>query len=127
MSNTPSAIKLHRKTQTLELQFDSGQFLLSAEFLRVHSPSAEVKGHGPGQEVLQLNKHDVQITGIETQGNYAIKIVFNDGHDSGLYSWNYLLDLGENQDEYWASYCNQVKVHEQQDEQKQTSPLRWTP
>lgn len=105
---TPTAIKLRKKSQQLEVTFEEETFLLSAELLRVLSPSAEVKGHGPGQAVLQHGKKDVQITGIEAQGNYAIKLIFNDGHDSGLYTWQYLNDLGRQKETLWAEYCNKL-------------------
>lgn len=89
----------------MEVSFDDGQrFEFSFEFLRVFSPSAEVRGHGIGQEVLQLGKRDVEITRVEPVGNYAIKPVFSDGHDSGLYSWDYLYDLGQNHDDLWQTY-----------------------
>ena len=104
----PKAIKLHRVTQQLEVAFEKATFLLSAEYLRVFSPSAEVKGHGPGQEVLQTGKQDVAITGIEPAGNYAIRLIFSDKHDSGIYAWHYLYELGENHEENWANYLDQL-------------------
>lgn len=113
MSKPPSQIKLHRKSQTLELHFTE-TYTLSAEFLRVHSPSAEVRGHGKGKEVLQLNKQDVHITHIEPQGNYAIRIIFNDGHDSGIYSWKYLHELCQQQDIKWQTYQQLVTEHNNQ-------------
>jgi len=89
----------------LSVSFDEGStFELSCEFLRIHSPSAEVQGHGPGQEVLQLDKEDVSITDVETVGNYAVKLHFDDGHNTGLYSWTYLYELGINQEQYWKNY-----------------------
>jgi DUF971 family protein len=100
----PTKIKLHRRSQVLELVYDHARFELPAEFLRVYSPSAEVKGHGRGQEVLQSGKQGVAITDIEAQGNYAIKLVFSDGHDSGIYSWQYLQDLGSNYQAKWRDY-----------------------
>ncbi|BFM18339.1 DUF971 domain-containing protein [Maricurvus nonylphenolicus] len=105
---TPSKIKLHKQSKTLELHFAAQAFHLSAEFLRVHSPSAEVKGHGPGQEVLQAGKIDVGFTGIEAVGNYAIKLIFDDGHDSGIFSWSYLYDLCQNHDAYWQAYLDKL-------------------
>lgn len=105
----PSDIKLHRRSQILEVVFSDLTCELPAEFLRVHSPSAEVRGHGPGQEELQHGKQDVGITGIEPQGNYAIKLIFSDGHDSGIYAWDYLYDLGSNQDQYWQTYLEKLK------------------
>lgn len=103
-SKIPSAIKLHRKSKRLELSFDKKSYQLSFEYLRVHSPSAEVKGHGPGQEVLQFAKQNVSIDAIAQVGNYAIKLTFDDGHDSGIYSFDYLCELCENQDSYWQEY-----------------------
>ena len=90
----PTDIILHQQSRALEIAFDDGKrSRLACEFLRVHSPSAEVRGHGPGQEVLQTGKKNVTITAIEPVGNYAIKLVFSDGHDTGLYSWDYLYSL----------------------------------
>lgn len=101
----PSEIKLHQKSHMLEIAFSDGKrFELSCEFLRVYSPSAEVRGHGPGQEVLQVGKKDVEITDIQPVGSYAVQLVFSDGHDSGLYSWDYLYDLGVNQEKLWQQY-----------------------
>ena len=100
----PSKIQLHKQSQQLELHYGSEHFLLSAEFLRVHSPSAEVKGHGPGQEVLQYGKQDVAISRIERAGNYALKLVFDDGHDTGIYTWDYLYQLGKDQQQLWDQY-----------------------
>ena len=93
----------------LQLTFDDdAEFALSAEFLRVFSPSAEVRGHGPGQETLQAGKSSVAITRIDPVGHYAVQITFDDGHDSGLYSWRYLRDLAERQDHYWHSYLKKL-------------------
>ena len=101
----PTEIKLHQRSRLMEVAFDDGRrFELSYEFLRVFSPSAEVRGHGVGQEVLQLGKRDVTIERVEPVGNYAIRPVFSDGHDSGLYSWDYLYDLGERQEDLWQTY-----------------------
>jgi DUF971 family protein len=106
----PTEITLHQKSQELEITFDDGnRFRLTCEFLRVHSPSAEVRGHGPGQEVLQVGKREVNITALEPVGAYAIKPTFSDGHDTGLYSWEYLHDLGVKQDEYWRSYLARLE------------------
>jgi DUF971 family protein len=106
----PSNIKLHQKSRVLELEFEGGtRFQLPCEYLRVYSPSAEVTGHGPGQEVLQLGKEDVNIDAIEPQGNYAIKLVFDDRHDSGIYTWEYLYDLGTNYEERWQEYLDRLK------------------
>jgi DUF971 family protein len=105
----PTAITLHQLSKELEVVFDDGLACrLSCEFLRVHSPSAEVRGHGPGQEVLQTGKKNVAIEAIEPVGMYAVKLVFSDGHDTGLYSWDYLHDLGKKKDEYWKSYLDRV-------------------
>ena len=101
MHTTPTAIKLHKKSKSLELTFADGQFELRAEYLRVHSPSAEVRGHGIGQETLQVKKKFVGISNIEICGNYALKISFDDGHDSGLFTWDYLHELCQNHDLYW--------------------------
>ena len=105
----PSHIKLHKKSQTLELIFNDQPYTLSSEFLRVFSPSAEVRGHGKGQEILQVGKKFVTINNIETVGNYAIKLTFSDGHDTGIYSWDYLLHLGQTQDEQWQEYLQQLE------------------
>jgi len=101
----PTEIKLHQASRVLELAFPGGiVFRLPCEFLRVHSPSAEVRGHGPGQETLQVGKRDVTITALEPVGHYAIQPTFSDGHDTGIYSWDYLYDLGVRQDELWQRY-----------------------
>ncbi|WP_300440556.1 DUF971 domain-containing protein [Zoogloea sp.] len=105
----PTEIKLHQRSRIMEVAFDDGQrFEFTYEFLRVHSPSAEVRGHGVGQEVLQLGKRDVDITRVEPVGNYAIRPVFSDGHDSGLYSWDYLYDIGERQEDLWQTYLTRL-------------------
>ena len=97
----PTEIKLHQKSKVLELAFDTGErFELPAEYLRVYSPSAEVQGHGPGEEVLQLGKEEVNIAQIEPVGQYAVLLRFDDGHDTGIYSWETLYDLGSHYDEY---------------------------
>lgn len=104
---TPTDIRLHRRSRTLELHFDDGShFVLPAEFLRVYSPSAEVRGHGPGQAVLQVGKEDVGITAVTPVGQYAVKLSFDDGHDTGLYSWDLLYDLGSRQSHYWREYLD---------------------
>lgn len=106
----PTEIKLHRKSRLLEIAFSDGKrFELPCEFLRVYSPSAEVRGHGHGQEVLQVGKKDVEITDIQPVGSYAVQLVFSDGHDSGLYSWDYLHDLGVNQEVLWQQYLARMK------------------
>jgi DUF971 family protein len=105
----PTDIKLHQASRRLELSFDDGaHFMLPCEFLRVYSPSAEVRGHGPGQEVLQIGKEDVNIVGIEPVGHYAVKLTFSDGHDTGLYSWDYLYEIGQHQSEMWAEYLTRL-------------------
>ncbi|TSA10643.1 MAG: DUF971 domain-containing protein [Betaproteobacteria bacterium] len=107
---SPTEIKLHQKSRLLEIAFaDDQRFSLPFEFLRVYSPSAEVRGHGPGQEVLQVGKKDIDITHIEPVGSYAVQLVFSDGHDSGLYSWDYLYNLGTNQDSMWAHYLDRMR------------------
>ena len=106
----PTDISLHQKSRVLELAFDDGAtFELPCEYLRVYSPSAEVTGHGPGQEILQLNKEDVNITAIEPQGNYAIKLVFDDKHDTGIYTWEYLYELGSDYEAKWQDYLDRLK------------------
>ena len=109
-SPRPTEIKLHQKSRELEIVFDDGkQFRFSCELLRVFSPSAEVRGHGPGQEVLQVGKKMVGITAIEPVGTYAVKLVFSDGHNTGLYSWDYFYDLGVKQDSYWQTYLARMQ------------------
>lgn len=105
----PSEIRLHQKSRVLEIAFDDGaRFELPCELLRVYSPSAEVRGHGPGQEVLQVGKEHVGIKAIEPVGTYAIKLVFDDGHDSGLFSWDLLYRLGAQRDELWDDYLQRL-------------------
>lgn len=107
---SPIEIKLHQKSRVLEIAFADGKrFTMPFEFLRVYSPSAEVRGHGPGQEVLQIGKKDVDITAIEPVGAYAVQLVFSDGHDSGLYSWDYLYELGVNQGAMWSQYLRRMQ------------------
>jgi DUF971 family protein len=102
---TPTNITLHAGSRVLELEYEDGQgFRLPFEFLRVYSPSAEVRGHGPGQETLQVGKKDVTITALQPVGYYAVQPEFSDGHTSGIYSWEYLHELGVNQDRMWAEY-----------------------
>lgn len=108
-SPVPTEIRLHRKSRVLELAYDDGRsFRLPFEFLRVYSPSAEVRGHGPGQEVLQTGKRDVDITELEPVGSYAIQPVFSDGHSTGIYSWDYLYELGANQEQLWTDYLSRL-------------------
>ena len=102
---SPTEITLHAASRVLEIAFDDGRsFRLPYEFLRVYSPSAEVRGHGPGQETLQTGKRDVTIKDVEAVGHYAIRPTFSDGHDSGIYSWDYLYELGTGQDALWERY-----------------------
>lgn len=103
---TPDKILLHKKSRQLELVFGEQQYLLDAEYLRVLSPSAEVRGHGAGQGTLPHGKQDVGIETVEAAGNYALKIVFDDGHDSGIYTWDYLHDLCVNYEAHWQEYLD---------------------
>lgn len=106
---TVTEIKLHQQSRRLEIRFsDNKTHILDCEYLRVYSPSAEVMGHGPGQYKLQVGKEDVNIVAIEPVGNYAVKLVFDDGHDSGLYSWEHLHDLAEHQQQYWQDYLQRL-------------------
>jgi Uncharacterized protein conserved in bacteria len=109
MSMTPpNNIILSKDKKLLTVSFKDDDYALSSEYLRVYSPSAEVRGHGPGQETLQLNKQDVTISSLVPMGNYAIAIHFSDGHATGIYSWSYLLHLGAKNEELWLDYCNRV-------------------
>ncbi|MCY3767847.1 MAG: DUF971 domain-containing protein [Gammaproteobacteria bacterium] len=107
-AHIPTEINLNRRTRMLTVSFGDETFEMSCEYLRVHSPSAEVQGHGPGQDVLQVGKEDVNIDNIEPVGNYAIKPVFDDGHDSGIFSWDTLYRLGKYQDENWQRYLSRL-------------------
>ena len=105
----PTEIKLHQASRLMELSFANGQsFQLPYEFLRVYSPSAEVKGHGPGQETLQTGKRDVTISQVEAVGHYAIQPTFSDGHATGIYSFEYLYDLGQRQNDLWQRYLERL-------------------
>lgn len=105
----PTEIKLRHRSRVLEVSFDDGsRFELPYEYLRVHSPSAEVKGHGPGQETLVTGKQEVGIRSAEPVGQYAVRLVFDDGHDTGLYTWKYLHELGREQAQNWARYLERV-------------------
>ncbi len=107
----PTEIKLHRQSNMLDIAFDNNErFSLPCEFLRVYSPSAEVRGHGAGQETLQVGKKDVEIKHIEPVGHYAVVLVFSDGHDTGIYSWDYLYDLGSRQDALWQDYLQRLEA-----------------
>lgn len=104
-SPTPTALTVHSKSRLLEVAFSDGaEFKIPFELMRVYSPSAEVQGHGPGQEVLQTGKRDVGVVELEPIGNYAVKPVFSDGHESGIFSWDYLYHLGIHQDQLWGDY-----------------------
>ena len=105
----PTEIRLHQKSRLLEIAYSDGRtFRLPYEFLRVYSPSAEVRGHGPGQEVLQVGKSKVEIRALEPVGSYAVQPTFSDGHATGIYSWEYLHHLGENQEQMWADYLQRL-------------------
>lgn len=107
----PSEIKLHQKSRRLELGYDNGEsYLLDFEYLRVFTPSAEARGHGPGQETLQTGKRNVDIERIEPVGTYAVRLIFSDDHDSGLYSWDLLYNLGKHHDELWQEYLKQIEA-----------------
>ncbi len=109
MSIRPTEIKLHQASRLLEVAFEDGaRFELPCEYLRVFSPSAEVRGHGPGTETLVTGKEQVNITAIEPVGNYAVRLVFDDGHATGLYSWNIFHDLGVNQEINWQDYLRRL-------------------
>ena len=104
-SPTPQDLTVHSKSRVLEISFSDGQtFRIPFELMRVYSPSAEVQGHGPGQEILQTGKREVELAGLEPVGNYGVKPIFSDGHDSGIYTWDYLYQLGAQQDRFWADY-----------------------
>lgn len=106
---TPTEIKLRRKSRVLEVAWPDGRRdALAFEYLRVHSPSAEVQGHGPGQDVLQIAKENVQVMAVDPVGHYAVRLVFDDGHDSGLYTWQYLRELGETHEQKWARYLQRL-------------------
>ena len=107
----PNNITLSKDKKLLTVSFKDDDYPLTSEFLRVYSPSAEVRGHGPGQETLQLNKQDVLISSIVPMGNYAIAIHFSDGHTTGIYSWSYLLHLGTDKEELWQDYSNRVEEY----------------
>ena len=106
----PTEINLHQKSRMLEITFDDGaQFEMSCEYLRVNSPSAEVQGHGPGDSVLQVDKEDVNIERIEPVGNYAVVLHFDDGHNTGIYSWETLYKMGSNYDSMWSQYLQELE------------------
>ena len=107
---TPTGITLHQKSRALEIAYADGKvFSLPCEFLRVHSPSAEVRGHGPGQEVLQVGKREVGINRVEPVGTYAVQLYFSDGHDTGIYSWDLLYDFGVQHADMWVHYLRRIE------------------
>ncbi|MFZ4499255.1 MAG: gamma-butyrobetaine hydroxylase-like domain-containing protein [Burkholderiales bacterium] len=107
----PTEVTLHQASRVLELAFETGErFRLPAELLRVYSPSAEVRGHGPGQETLQVGKRNVEITGVEAIGHYAIRPTFSDGHDTGIFSWDLLYAMGKAQDDLWTTYLEKLNT-----------------
>ncbi len=111
MDPRPTEIRLQKKSRQLAVEYSDGRrFELPFEYLRVHSPSAEVRGHGPGQEVLQTGKENVRINALEPVGHYAIRIVFDDGHDTGLYTWQYLHELGEQHETRWQAYLDRLSA-----------------
>ncbi len=111
MENVPTEIRLRKQARSLSLAYADGRSVdLPFEYLRVYSPSAEVKGHGPGQERLQTGKEDVAVTAIEPVGHYAVRLVFDDGHDTGLYTWKYLYELGSNYDKRWQDYLDRLQA-----------------
>src|SRR5216110_3502389 len=110
-AHVPIEIKLHQKSRVMEICFSDGSsYRLPYEFLRVYSPSAEVRGHGPGQEVLQTGKREVEIRALEPVGSYAVQPQFSDGHNTGIYSWEYLYELGENQEKRWKDYLARLEA-----------------
>jgi len=120
----PTGIRLHRKSKVLDLVFDDGaNFQLPCEYLRVLSPSAEVRGHGPGQEVLQVGKRQVNIDAVEPIGQYAVKLVFDDGHNTGIYTWSYLYTLGTEQSALWSDYLQRLEEAEGSREPKKVSSI----
>ena len=109
MKPHPTALTLRTRSRVLAVTFSDGaQFDLPFEYLRVYSPSAEVRGHGPGQETLQIGKHNVLVKKVEPVGNYAVRLVFDDGHDTGLYTWNYLYELGREREPKWQKYLDRL-------------------
>ncbi|MFZ2739528.1 MAG: DUF971 domain-containing protein [Burkholderiaceae bacterium] len=108
---TPTALTVHNTSKVLEISFSDGsEFKIPFELMRVYSPSAEVQGHGPGQEILQTGKREVDLSGLAPVGNYAVQPTFSDGHDSGIFSWDYLYFLGSQQDKLWADYFGRLKA-----------------
>ena len=110
ITKRPTEINLHKQSRVLEIAFEDGsRFHFPCEYLRVYSPSAEVRGHAPGQGTLQVGKEDVNITSIEPVGHYAVQLYFDDNHNTGIYSWQTLYDLGVNQEKYWQDYLRQLE------------------
>ena len=110
-ASIPTNVTLHQASRVLEIAFDDGSaYKLPYEYLRVYSPSAEVRGHGPGQETLQVGKRDVTIKTVEPVGHYALRPTFSDGHDTGIYSWEYLHELGAHHDEFWQRYLDRLRA-----------------
>ena len=110
MARVPVEVRLHRRSRVLELVYEGGErHELSAEYLRVHSPSAEVRGHGPGERTLQTGKKHVAIDRVEAVGHYALRLVFDDGHDTGIYTWAWLDELGREHERYWAAYLEELE------------------
>lgn len=109
LSQAPAKIHWHRQSNQLELVYNEQSYYLTAEFLRVHSTSAEVKGHGPDQTVLVSGKMAVKMTAIESVGHYGIKIIYDDGHDTGIYTWSYLQALANHREQYWLEYLKKLK------------------
>jgi DUF971 family protein len=108
---TPEALTVHSQSRVLEIKFSDGSaFRIPFELMRVYSPSAEVQGHGPGQETLQTGKRDVELSGLEPVGNYAVQPAFSDGHDTGIFSWDYLYFLGSEQDRLWQDYTDRLNA-----------------
>ncbi len=125
---TPTEITLHQQSHALEIAFDDGaRYRLPYEFLRVYSPSAEVRGHGPGQEVLQVGKKNIGVNGVEPVGTYALKILFDDGHDNGLYTWEYLQELGQYQNAMWQDYLTKLEAAGQSREASAHQPVTEAP
>ena len=111
MDYVPSEIKLQTKSRQIVLSFEDGNhFDLPFEYLRVHSPSADVQGHGPGQEILQKGKENVIVTDIQPVGHYAVRLIFDDGHDSGLFTWEHLYGLGKDQESRWTAYLDRLQA-----------------
>jgi len=110
MITPPSKINLNKAKTVLTVTFNDIDYDLSAEFLRVHSPSAEVVGHGPGQETLQIGKENVTITNVQPTGNYAVVLFFSDGHDTGIYSWSHLYNISKNHNKLWSKYLEKLKA-----------------